>query len=345
MPHSPWSSTAGLLKWRSKREALLRMVACSTIGSGVVALALLSPTFAAAAGGSVTCPSAPAGWTSSPSTPTFWGPTQNPGQDTEEVTCHYASALKRVSLVGEYALPTDINPINDFYYGCTNSHDVAWSDSTRVYIVTSKSQWGYAELNDSDNQLAPSDVSGFESATRALLANTEGFGHVCKVHTTSPVGVNSIFRFSFEFDVHSAAKGFEAFGGVSSSTDGNQSVPAGSFTTLIGANGSSNLAKVVQVQAPEIPMTIVDHGKVHTVTIRIGTGIDFLLQGATERLRANIEVVRSNYPSCRRGATGTLTISTVQILFAAGRSSIDFALCDNLFERGSRTVKADIIRS
>src|SRR5580698_402587 len=63
-----------------------------------------------AAGSAVSCPSAPSGWTTAPTNPKVWGPAQNPGQDTEVVTCTYSDGTKIASIVSNFALPIDPNP-------------------------------------------------------------------------------------------------------------------------------------------------------------------------------------------------------------------------------------------
>ncbi len=258
----------------------------------------------------MTCPAAPAGWAAAPTNPHIWGPVQNPGQYSEEVTCSYTSGTKIASVNANFALPSDPNPVSDFDYGC-DAKDQAWDASTRIYVVTSRTQWGYAELDDSNRQLAPGDVAAFESATRTLLKNSEGAGHGCKLDT-SQTSVLSSFLFSFEYS--ELGKNFTVFGGVSSGIKGNAMIPAGSFKTTSKSTGSTVLEKVVSVSAPAIPITVVKGNKERTVVLRIYRGIDFFIRSPLERLRLDVRVVQSNYPTCQVGAHGVLTLSTQQFL-------------------------------
>jgi hypothetical protein len=188
-------------------------------------------------------------------------------------------------------------------------------------------------------------VAGFVAATQALLKSSEGLGHTCTINATKPVATHSIFRFSFELGVF-GKNGFSAIGGVSSITDGNPEIPQGSFTTVLGANGKSSLTKVTQVHAPDIPLTVVDAKKKHTVTLRITSGIDYQVHVPEERLRVNVRVVKSNYAKCKRGATGRLSLETQQLISkTVGPAKITLTVCGGIFARGEIEAKADIIGS
>jgi len=291
--------------------------------------------------GSISCPAAPSGWTVAPANPTVYGPSQNPGQTQEDVTCEYIQGSKVVSVTADFALPTDQNPYEDFDYGCGHGSDQAWSAAQRIYFVLSTTQWGYAELIDTSREIADASVPAFEAVTRALLKSSEGFGHNCSLNTTSPEEAQEVFFFSFEWSL--LAKNFTAFGGVSSSVKGNALAPAGSFTAVSPADGSSLLEDVASVHAPPIALTVVEGTKEHTVTVRITHGIDFLMKSFLQRLRVRIRVVSSNDSACHKGAQGTITISTTQFLASpTAPASVQIHLCGSLFSRGREKAIAQI---
>src|SRR5262249_49580209 len=118
------------------------------------------------------CPGAPHGWEASSSNPTVFGPTQQPGQNHMMVSCQYSQAPKHsVSVVAEYAMPSDPNPIADFYYGCEAARKQPWTTSGRLYFVTSGTRWSYVEFTDPGHELPESGVVPFERVARALLEN------------------------------------------------------------------------------------------------------------------------------------------------------------------------------
>jgi hypothetical protein len=290
---------------------------------------------------SAICPDPPSGWTASPTNPDIWGPTQNPGQQTERLACEYTKDSKIASVVSSFALPTDPNPYFDFDYGC-DAKDQVWSNSNRMYVITSRTHWAYTQFQDPSHQVADEDLAGFEAATRTLLKSSEGLGHVCKVKTTQ-TGVLSSFLFDFEYSELTPT--VTIFGGVNSGIKGNRMIPAGSFTTRFPDDGSgtSSLASVVKVNAPPIAMTVVDKGQAHTVVIKISHGIDFFTKGYHQRLRVAVRVIRSNYSKCRAGSRGTLSISTQQYLASTvGPAKVQLSLCPAVFGQGDKKVDAFI---
>jgi hypothetical protein len=286
------------------------------------------------------CPAAPSGWTAAPENPTIWGPIQDPGQNSEKVTCTYSNGTKIAQVASIFALPSDPNPYSDFNYGCTAPVDRAWDPTNRIYIIGSKTVWAYAELDDSENQLAAGDVGGFESATRSLLKLSEPLAHSCKI-TTTETSVSSSFGFSFEYA--ELGKNTTIFGGVSSTIPGNPEVPAGSFTTKTSSKGSSSLEKITSVHVPLIPMTVVQSGKKHTVVLKITKGSTLYIKTPVQTMRAELEVVRSDDPSCKRGSRGTFLLSTVQEFANKAGAHIKIALCGALFSTGKQVAQGSII--
>lgn len=291
---------------------------------------------------SLDCPGAPAGWTASPQNPVLYGPAENPGQNAQEVQCSYIKAGKVMVVTADFALPTDQDPYADFDYGCSYGGDQAWTASGRTYIVTSKHQWGYAELVDYEHVLSAGEVGIFERLTRELLADSEGFGHSCSLETKRPVSAQELFLFSFEWST--LGPNYTEFGGVSSASPGNPLIPEGSFTTVSSATGSSLLEKVIRIHAPAIPLTIVSQDHERTVTIKIVQGIDYATSSTSDRLRMRVQVVGSDDASCPRGSRGTMTLSTTQFLSnTTGDAALRFDLCGTLFSRGRPVTIAQIV--
>jgi hypothetical protein len=289
----------------------------------------------------ISCPAAPSGWTAAQQNPVIWGPAQNPGQDDEKVTCTYSQGAKLENVISMFALPVDPNPFNDFDYGCSNPLSQTWSSTGRIYIVSSKTSWAYAELDDASNQLSDSDVPSFEAVTRELLTSSAPSGHTCKITTTQTSAISS-FYFSFEFA--ELGKGTTIYGGVSSSIPSNPETPAGSFLVATKATGSSTLEKVVSVHVPLIPMTVVQNGKKRTIVLKITKGLNFYLEQPTERLRANLVVSKSDVPACKQGSKGTLTLTTKQIFAReVGPTTIRLDVCGKYFSTGEREMQGKII--
>src|SRR5262249_13391076 len=106
---------------------------------------------------------------------------QAQGGNTITVTCQYhQGGEKQATMTVSVALPTDPNPISDFYFGCGHGN-VAWDTSTRAYSVGSTSQWAIATFTDQTNEVPNGDVPAFEQATQQLLQNANGYGHPCKI--------------------------------------------------------------------------------------------------------------------------------------------------------------------
>jgi hypothetical protein len=286
------------------------------IGCGL--LALLAPAAAKAAQpikdpNTIACPQPPSGWTN----PAEGGKTVESPQinqniatlgasDQVEVACDYFELPRKHILVSvNYAVPDDINPQSDFYWGCSSA-GTPWNTSDRVFRVMSPDQWAIAAFSDIGGYLAQTEVPKFEQVTRQLLANAEGYGHPCSLHT-APTLLASNFHYSFQV------------------ADGGGS---GSFWAAIGPR-QTTATRVLRVTGVAIRLHVrTTGGARHPLTIRVERGIDYLPAGAhvTGRVRLGIRVVASQVPTCGVGNTGTLTITTAP--------SVRLAVCGRTFLHG-----------
>jgi hypothetical protein len=302
---------------------------------GVLAILVLAAAVTLPAAGrssDVGCPAGPSGWTSSPQNPQLWGPQQSAGLDNETVTCIYTNGKGlTLSVRAQFALPVDMNPFNDFNFGC-GSASVAWNDSSREYLLASTNRWSYVVFQDPESILSSGDVSAFESLSKTLLQSTDGVAHTCSLKTAK-TAVTNTWQFAFRLDL--ARKGFSASAVVGSHTANQveaQPVDDGSFET----KNTGKSSQILDVKAPLIPVAVSDGGKHYTLTLRLEQGVSFryhaaALKGgvstAKAQLQVKVRVVRSNEPACRARSTGTLTLSTLP-------SSASLDLCGSLFRTG-----------
>src|SRR5438094_5964239 len=108
----------------------------------------------------------------------------NFGGNEIEVACHYYTSSGgelRVDVM--YALPSDPNPIFDFFYGCT-SGGTKWTAEDRRFQVISRNQWAIATFYDHLAGLSAGDEVAFENVARQLLQNAEGYAHDCSLKTS-----------------------------------------------------------------------------------------------------------------------------------------------------------------
>jgi len=312
------------------------------LGLLVGGVALSCVSHAGAAGGANPCPAAPHGWMAATSNPTVFGPAEQPGQQHVMVSCDYKRAPKHaVSVVAEYALPEDLNPLSDFYYGCNARRKQAWTTAGRTFFVASATRWSYAEFTDPGHQLPDEDAGAFERVARALLQHVAASAHSCRINTATPTVVRHLYLFGFEFIFSSSD--LKAFGGIATQSARNPLIPAASFTAVSGRDATV-LAKVATVTAPVFTVHVVARQKHHSLRVRIDAGIDFLQRPPTQRLRLHLRVVGSDYARCVKGATGTLTITRNMLNNASNApASIRVGLCDAAFERGTYRGNAIII--
>ncbi len=258
------------------------------------------------------------------------------------VSCQYSQAPRHaISVVAEYALPADLNPLSDFYYGCDAQRKQAWTSTGRLYFVASGTRWSYVEFADPGRQLPDADVGSFETVARALLQNVGASAHVCQINTATPTVVQHLYLFGFEFIFSS--HDLRAFGGIATQSKRNPLIPDGSFTT-VAAPDATVLAKVSRVNAPDFTVQIVAQSRRYSLRLRLGRGIDFLQKPPTQRLRLGLNVVGSNYSSCPKGAHGTLTITRSALDNSANApAKIRVDVCGSLFARGTYRGTADIL--
>jgi len=288
------------------------------------------------------CPGAPHGWVAAASNPTVFGPAQQPGQQHMMVSCQYSQAPGHtVSVIAEYALPADPNPLSDFYFGCDRRRRQPWTSSGRTYFAASGVRWSYVEFSDPGHQLPDAAVGPFVNVASMLLSRVNGNAHLCKINTTSPTVMQHLYLFGFEFVLTS--RRLRIFGGVATQSKNNLLIPAASFTTTSDPDATV-LAKVKAVKAAPFTVQVVGQGPRRSLTLRIDGGVDFFQRPPTQRLRLRVEVTHSDVASCRAGTNGTLTISRSSLLNSPNApASIRLGLCGPLFARGTYRGTALII--
>jgi hypothetical protein len=301
----------------------------ATAAASVVVFAGLALKAAAAlaADPNFTCPPAPPAWTSSPR-PQFWGPAEDPGDDTERITCSYANSRGlSTSVVVSYALPSDINPINDFYYGC-GTGSVPWSTAQRTYDIASGDHWALANFEDPYHAVSGSDQGKFETLARQMLSEAQPLAHACGAKTV-PTQVLASWLFDFAFRL--TGDGVTGSGRVGTHPSqagagiGSYAIPDGTFKTT----GLLAHAAVADLAAPLLRIAVVEHGRRHTVTIKLGTGVSFRFEKVTggsgaASLVTRVRVIRSTLSTCHAGSHGTLRLGT-------SPSRVRLSLCGSVF--------------
>jgi hypothetical protein len=288
------------------------------------------------------CPAAPHGWKAAASNPTVFGPAQQPGQQHMMISCQYDQAPKHtVSVIAEYALPADPNPIADFYFGCDVRRHQEWTASGRSYFAASGKRWSYVEFTDPSGQLPDAAAGGFEKVAGVLLKRVSSSAHACKVNTTTPTLVQHLYLFGFEFLLSSPDA--KAFGGIATQSKKNLLIPAASFTTTSDPNATV-LANVKHVDAKPVTVQVVRSGAHRSLTLRFPGGIDFYQRPPVQRLRLRVEVARSSVSGCPARSSGTLTITRSSLLNSPNAPAvIRLQLCGSLFAHGTYRGTALII--
>ena len=271
--------------------------------AGACVLSLLAGT---ARAGTVTndpstiaCPVAPAGF----AVPAVTGKAvllpNSPGVDGERyggnaavVICDYFAtdgSGKHIVVSVVYALPTDPNPVGDFYFGCA-SGGTTWTENDRVFRVMSPDRWAIAAFTDFLGALDGPTVPDFEQVTRELLASTAGFAHTCDL-AVRQTPVNSTFSYSFSSN----------FGGGT-----------GSFSTS-AVPPSSGWVPVISVTAAILPLTLAKG--IFTLAVQHGWRFYPGRPSQKPQLSLAVKVTDSNLKFCGAGNTGTLilTQSTLQL--------------------------------
>ena len=255
----------------------------------------------------ITCPAAPAGWSIPADTGQAVLSPNSPGVDGERyggnaavVICDYFAtdgSGKHILASVVYALPTDPNPVGDFYFGCSSS-GTTWSDSGRVFRVMSPSRWAIAAFTDFLGALNPTTVPAFEQVTRELLASTAGYAHTCDL-AVEKTPVSSTFSYSFGSNLG----------------DGT-----GSFATS-GISLKNGWVPVTSASAAILPLTL---GKgIFTLAVQHGWRFYPGRPSQPPRLSLAVKVTDSDLSFCGIGNTGTLilTQSTLRLRICNQRLS------------------------
>jgi hypothetical protein len=263
---------------------------------------------------SIACPKAPSGWARPPVTKRVATPESVPlptaeehlatGGNVDTVECLYHQSVKQVSVSVSYALQTDPNPVNDFDLGCGHGA-LAWTGTYRTYRVSSLTQWAIATLVDSQQFLSSHDLPAFEGVARSLLHASNGYGHTCSL-AVKPSPVSS--RFYFDFRI------------------GSSNVKETFWTA--GTSTKSALLPISKVMASTVDLRVATKAGTHELAFRFDRGIDFRPQTAKTpgQARFHVIVTRSRVAGCRKGAGGTLTVST--------KPSVLLTICGQTFLRG-----------
>jgi uncharacterized protein YcnI len=288
---------------------IVGLAAAALAGSGAAAVAAQDPN-------AIGCPSAPSGWgdpavSKIVATPQSVPPPadaperESQGGNTITVTCQYHHGdEKQATITVSVALPTDPNPISDFYFGCGHG-DVPWDTTNRAYSVGSTSQWAVATFTDEINDVPNGEVASFEKVAQQLLQNTNGYGHPCKL-VLKPTETQG--RVYFDINV----------GGTTIKD---------TFWTPPVPNGNG-IYPIKHISALNAALRVPTKNGTRLLAIKLSKGIDFRAQTpkAKGRVRFRVLVTSSKVPSCKRGAAGTLTIST--------QPAVQLDVCGQTFHPG-----------
>jgi hypothetical protein len=303
------------------------------VSVAVAALLAVPGAIAGSTSKSQPCPASPSGWKAAGSNPQIFGAAQQPGQHHTMVSCSYEKGARELAtVIAEYADLDDPNPNTDFYYGCSAKRSQAWDLVHRTYFVSNPGNWSYVEFTDPGHQLPNSSVQAFERVAKSLLSNVAPLAHDCKLNTTTPTVMQHLYLFGFEF--FASSPDFKAFGGVPARSTSNILIPAGKFTATSGAD-STIVSKIISAYAPPFGVTVIDHGKTYKMKVRVNGGGNLVLQPPLQRFNLNLRVAQSNYPKCRAGSRGTISIVRSQYMNAPNApASVRVRLCGAAFAHG-----------
>jgi hypothetical protein len=301
-----------------------------------------APGLAAASDDVYTCPAAPQGWAQFATNPILTGPTSimgdhtatlEPGSTQEVVNCDYFNANKsHVRVTGDIALPIDLNPINDFYYGCgsrLDSHDVKWDSVNRTMLIQSRTSWAFAIVTDPFHAFENSDVIDFQKVATQLLQSISGKAHTCALDTVNPTEAPASWGFDFELSITTGSNGvFDAFGGIG--TSGPARLPLGSFVTE-GGPDAKNHYKVTSISLPDVDLTVVQHGASRHLTLKFTKAVRFYYKAPLAAFVVGVKVANSHVPGCPNGSTGTLGATSVFSSTIVGPKTLHLKLCGSLF--------------
>jgi len=259
------------------------------------------------------------------------GPTQNPGQHHTLVTCTYKQDSRHiVSVQAEYALPTNLNPYADFYFGCKQRRKQDWDNVHRLFFVSGEKSWSYVTFTDPGRELPNADVPRFETIAKSMLESVEPLAHSCELNTTTPTTVRQEYLFTFEFLV--TADRFRAFGGVGMRTP---LIPDGVFAATYAGPTSTVQSKIISVKTDPFHVSVTDGGKHYALRLSLEPGSSFVQRPPKQTLQFGVKVMSSNYPKCRAGEHGSLTIKADNRLTRANSpATVRLALCGSRFGQG-----------
>lgn len=266
------------------------------------------------------CPSPPAGWKEPPGADSQGnslakvviasGNPDGTGGDRTEIACNYYSDARRVSITVTYALPTDPNPVADFYFGCSKAL-TAWTATRRMFVAISVNRWAVVAFSDPGRSLRESDVPGFEQAAHVLLRNAEQYAHTCAVKPeATPV--------SFEYQYKFSAPGTSGSGFLWARTDPNTLEDT---VVKVGPETFSVAARVGGKRA------------VLSFSVIRGTAFRPARPGSAAELALKVRVIRSSAPACSVGRVGSL------IMTGDPAPSVRLAVCGHTFLRGRAHVE------
>jgi hypothetical protein len=225
------------------------------------------------------------------------------GGNQVQVECNYQKggrSVDHIIVLVRYALPRSFNPYADFYIGCKTKGSVAtmskpWDIKDRVYRVVSSKSWSYATFSDPYAVLEGNEAAGFQAIARTLLQRGEPVAHDCKL-ALKETGPLSLWTFGFNANVKN--NGLTTTGGT-----------LGTFTTRPNPQGGTG--QLGHLNAHPIVLKIRKGSKlVGTVTLLVTQPLSFKYSYGFE-LRAEVKVTATTYAPCKKGATGTLMISTI----------------------------------
>jgi hypothetical protein len=227
---------------------------------------------------------------------------ESPGGTSVQVTCNYVTQKGGVLLAVavRYALPTNVNPFNDFDIGCTSlstqktagSGSLPWSTQGRIYRVASPTSWSFASFDDSSAVLTSTDEPAFETIAQTMLESAGPIAHNCKLANTAPQA-QTVWTFSF--NAHVQSHGLTTTGGT-----------LGTFVTAPQPGGEVALGAL---KARDIVLKISQGTQTvgsMTVALTRAVSFDYSAEGA---LKAAVLVKSSTYAPCHSGTTGLLTVA------------------------------------
>jgi len=271
-----------------------------SIGGAAVAAPGIGASVVASNPSTIGCPAAPSGWNDPAVTKIIAAPESVPppdpnpaerqalGGNQATVSCVYHGKNGDVTVAVSFALPADMNPVSDFDEGCGQGN-VAWDDTNRVFSVGSDTHWAIASMSDMLGDLSAAEISSFEGVARKLLDNAQGYAHPCSL-VTKPTAVLG----RWYFDIAVAGTNLKD-----------------TFWTATNPNRNGIYA-IKRISAATASLHLRTKAGTRLLAIRFENGVDFRGEApkVAAEVRFRVRVTASQVQSCKKGATGTLAIST-----------------------------------